>query len=52
MYYASSDTRLHVATSILDKLVDYCINTAPDGFRSAASVETLKAIIDKNLALK
>jgi 4-O-beta-D-mannosyl-D-glucose phosphorylase len=52
IYYASSDTRLHVATSTLDQLLDYCMNTAPDGYRSAASVETLKGIIDKNLALK
>ena len=48
IYYASSDTRLHVATSTLDRLVDYCINTPEDGFRSAASVETLKAIIQRN----
>jgi 4-O-beta-D-mannosyl-D-glucose phosphorylase len=52
IYYASSDTRLHVATSSLNQLLDYCMNTAPDGLRSAASVETLKAIIDKNKALK
>jgi 4-O-beta-D-mannosyl-D-glucose phosphorylase len=50
IYYASSDTRMHVATSALDKLVDYCIHTPADGFRSAASVETLKSLIDKNLA--
>ncbi len=48
IYYASSDTRLHVATTTLDRLVDYCINTPEDGFRSAASVETLKAIIQRN----
>ena len=51
IYYASSDTRLHVATSTLDQLLDYCMNTTPDGYRSAASVETLKAIISKNLEL-
>jgi 4-O-beta-D-mannosyl-D-glucose phosphorylase len=51
IYYASSDTRLHLATSSLDRLVDYCINTPEDGFRSAASVETLKAIIQRNKAL-
>lgn len=49
IYYASSDTRLHVATSTLDRLVDYCKNTAPDGYRSAASVETLKRWIARNL---
>jgi 4-O-beta-D-mannosyl-D-glucose phosphorylase len=49
IYYASSDTRMHVAVSTIDKLVDYCINTPPDGLRSAASVETLKKLIDKNI---
>ncbi|WP_159473103.1 glycosidase [Dyadobacter sp. 3J3] len=51
IYYASSDTRLHVATSSLEKLLDYVTNTPADGFRSAASVETLITIIDKNLNL-
>jgi 4-O-beta-D-mannosyl-D-glucose phosphorylase len=51
MYYASSDTRLHVATSSVERLVDYCINTPEDGFRSATSVETLKEIIRKNKAV-
>jgi 4-O-beta-D-mannosyl-D-glucose phosphorylase len=50
IYYASSDTRMHVATSTIDKLVDYCINTPADGLRSAASVERLKGLIEKNLA--
>jgi 4-O-beta-D-mannosyl-D-glucose phosphorylase len=49
IYYASSDTRMHVATSTIEKLVDYCLNTPSDGLRSAASVETLKKLIDKNL---
>ena len=49
IYYASSDTRLHVATSTLDRLVDYCKHTTPDGYRSAASVETLKGLIARNL---
>lgn len=49
IYYASSDTRMHVATSTIDKLVDYCMNTPQDGFISAASVETLKTQIKKNL---
>lgn len=51
IYYASSDTRMHVATSTIDKLVDYVINTSSDGFRSAASVETLYRIINKNKEL-
>lgn len=52
IYYASSDTRMHVATSTVDKLVDYCMNTPVDGLSSSASVETLKKLIDKNLKLK
>lgn len=52
IYYASSDTRMHVATSTIDKLIDYCINTPEDGFRSAASVDNLSMIIEKNLSRK
>ncbi|MDI3521013.1 MAG: 4-O-beta-D-mannosyl-D-glucose phosphorylase [Anaerophaga sp.] len=48
IYYASSDTRMHVATSTIDQLVDYCINTPPDRFYSARSVETINGLIDKN----
>jgi 4-O-beta-D-mannosyl-D-glucose phosphorylase len=48
IYYASSDTRMHVATSTIDQLLDYVMNTAPDGLRSATSVETIYNIIDKN----
>lgn len=48
IYYASSDTRMHVATSTIDKLVDYCLNTPEDGLRSAASVEKIKDLIEKN----
>lgn len=48
IYYASSDTRLHVATSTLDRLVDYCLNTPEDGLCSAASVATINAMIDRN----
>lgn len=51
IYYASSDTRMHVATSTIDKLVDYCLNTPEDGLRSATSVETLKKQIERNLDL-
>lgn len=50
IYYASSDTRLHVATSTIELLVDYVINTPQDGWRSAASVQTLNGLIDRNLA--
>ena len=52
IYYASSDIRLHVATSTIDKLMDYVINTPEDGFRSATSVETLNTIIRNNLSAK
>ncbi len=51
IYYASSDTRLHVATSTLDKLVDYVINTPEDGLRSAASVQTRNKLIEDNLRM-
>jgi len=51
LYYASSDTRMHVATSTVEKLVDYCLNSPADGYRSAASVETLKAQITRNLEI-
>ena len=49
IYYASSDTRMHVAVSTIGQLVDYCMNTPSDRLRSAASVETLKKLIDRNL---
>ena len=52
IYYASSDTRMHVATSTIDKLVDYCMNTPEDGFTTSASVETIKKLIAKNRANK
>ncbi len=50
IYYASSDTRIHVATSTVDKLLDYVMHTAPDEFTSAASVQTLNRLIDRNMA--
>ena len=49
IYYASSDTRVHLATSTVDRLVDYCLHTEPDGFRTGLTVERLNALIDKNL---
>jgi len=48
IYYASSDTRMHVATTTVDKLVDYCLNTPADGLTTASSVETLKDLIARN----
>lgn len=49
IYYASSDTRMHVATSTIDRLVDYCLNTPEDKLTTAESVRTLDALIDRNL---
>ena len=48
IYYGSSDTRLHVATSTIDRLLDYVMNTPADGMSSASSVETLNHLIDNN----
>lgn len=48
IYYATADTRMHVATSTIDRLVDYCLNTAPDGLTTASSVENIKRLIEKN----
>lgn len=49
IYYASSDTRMHVATSSVEKLIDYCKNTPEDGLRSAASVQARNKLIAANL---
>jgi 4-O-beta-D-mannosyl-D-glucose phosphorylase len=49
IYYGSSDTRLHVATSSVNLLLDYVMNTPADGLSSAVSLKTLNEIIDKNL---
>jgi 4-O-beta-D-mannosyl-D-glucose phosphorylase len=51
IYYASSDTRMHVATTTVDKLIDYVMNTPADGLRSATSVNTINSIINKNKSL-
>lgn len=51
IYYASSDTRMHVATSSVDKLLDYCMNSPKDKFTSSGSVETIIDLIDKNKGL-
>ena len=48
IYYASSDTRMHVATSTVNQLLDYVLNTPADGYRSATSVESIKALVAKN----
>ncbi|MEO5685025.1 MAG: glycosidase [Chitinophagaceae bacterium] len=52
IYYASSDTRLHVAVSSMEKLIDYAVNTPADGYTSASSVNTIIGMIKKNGAYK
>lgn len=51
IYYASSDTRLHVATTTIDKLIDYVFNTPEDPLRSVKCVEQRCNLIKKNLEL-
>jgi len=50
IYYGSSDTRLHVATTSVERLLDYVVHTPPDGFTCLTSRNTLTAIIDRNLS--
>lgn len=52
IYYGSSDTRTHVATSTVDKLLDYVLNTPEDGMRSKLCVEQRCALIARNRARK
>lgn len=52
IYYASSDTRMHVAVSSIDQLLDYVMNNPEDGFRSATSVDTLINLIERNKKLE
>ena len=49
IYYASSDTRVHVASTTINKLVDYVLNTPEDGLRSFACVQQRIELIEKNL---
>lgn len=51
IYYASSDTRVHVATTTIDRLLDYVKNTPEDPLRSYACVAQRNALISKNLEL-
>jgi 4-O-beta-D-mannosyl-D-glucose phosphorylase len=48
IYYASSDTRVHVATTTVDQLTDYVMNTPADRFTSAETVRTLNYLIKNN----
>ncbi len=52
IYYASSDTRMHVASSTVERLLDYVMNTPEDPLRSAACVQQRVELIRKNLALR
>jgi 4-O-beta-D-mannosyl-D-glucose phosphorylase len=49
IYYGSSDTRTHVVTSTVEKLLDYSENTPPDAMRSKLCVEQRCGLIEKNL---
>ena len=51
IYYGSSDTRMHVATSTVDKLLDYVLRTPEDGLRSASNVRERMKLIDRNLKI-
>jgi 4-O-beta-D-mannosyl-D-glucose phosphorylase len=48
IYYASSDTRLHVATTTVEKLIDYTFNTPEDPFRSLDCAIQRKELIQRN----
>ena len=51
IYYASADTRLYVATTTVDQLLDYCLNTPEDGLMTSASVEKINALVAKNASM-
>lgn len=51
IYYASADTRLHVATTTIYQLLDYCLNTPEDGLTTSASVEKINALVAKNASM-
>jgi 4-O-beta-D-mannosyl-D-glucose phosphorylase len=51
IYYGASDTRLNVATSTVDRLLDYVLHTPEDPLRSYACVEQRYALIEKNLRI-
>lgn len=48
IYYASSDTRLHLATTTVEKMVDYCKNTPQDGYTTHTSVDAICRLVDMN----
>jgi 4-O-beta-D-mannosyl-D-glucose phosphorylase len=49
IYYASSDTRTHVVTTTIDKMLDYVLNTPPDPLRSAGCVQQRCDLISRNM---
>jgi 4-O-beta-D-mannosyl-D-glucose phosphorylase len=49
IYYASSDTRMHVATTTISQMIDYVTNTPPDAGFSSGSVKNINELIDRNL---
>jgi 4-O-beta-D-mannosyl-D-glucose phosphorylase len=51
IYYASADTRIHLAETTTDRLLDYCFNTPQDGLLSHKCVEQRLGIIGRNIAL-
>ena len=51
LYYGSSDTRVHVATTTVERLLDYVLQTPEDPLRSHACVEQRMALIERNLKL-
>ncbi len=51
IYYASSDTRMHVATTTIDKLLDFCFETPQDPGRSVLCVKQRDELINRNLEL-
>lgn len=53
IYYGSSDTRTHVATSTVERLLDYVLNTPEDGLRSSECVrQRMKLISDNRKIMK
>lgn len=52
IYYASSDSRMHVATSTISQLLDYVMNTPADGLTSASTVKTIMDVIEHNKSVK
>jgi len=51
IYYGSSDTRMHVATTTVEKLLDYVLNTPADPYRSRACVQQRHQLIERNLSV-